>query len=396
MQFPKDFLWGTATSAHQTEGHNSNSDWWAWEKRDRTSEPEEKSKYPLQWSNHACDSYNRFEEDFDLCVKLNNNAVRLGIEWARIEPEQGKFDQKEIEHYKKVLRAAKDRGLQTFVTLHHFSSPKWISWTKRKTPKHFANFAEKCAEKFGELIDVYLTINEPQVYAMQSYLRGIWPPQKRNPWLSLVSQLNFIRAHNKAYKAIKKVGDHKVGIVKNLVWFRVSKDSKIKPIDWLATKVLQWLSGKFFLGKISRHSDLIGVNYYFTNETKNLKHKDPQDKISDMGWWLHPSGMEKVLLRLKKYKLPVYITENGLADAEDKQREWWIKEILEHCHNAMEQGVDLRGYFHWSLIDNYEWAEGFWPRFGLVEIDRENNLERKPRPSFYTYAQICKTGKLEP
>ena len=379
MQFAKDFLWGTATSGHQTEGNNINSDWWKWENG---------------ISAKACDSYNRYEEDFNLAVQLNNNAVRIGVEWSRIEPTKGKFSQKELGHYKKVLRAAKSRNLKTFVTLHHFTSPKWVSWTNKKTPEQFANYAGMCAKEFGDLVDVYLTINEPQVYAMQSYLRGIWPPQKKNIFLSLLVQINFIRAHNKAYKIIKGVGNYKVGIVKNIVWWQISKQSKTKIADYVIAKTLQFLSSDFFLIPIKKHLDLIGLNYYFTKEIKNLKFCEPHDKISDLGWWLNPAGILYVLLNLKKYKKPIYITEHGVADRKDKQRAWWINETLKYCHHAIEQGVPLKGYFHWSLIDNYEWAEGFEPRFGLVEIGRENNLERKPRGSFFDYAEICKTGRL--
>ncbi len=400
--FPKDFLWGTATSAYQIEGNNLNSDWWLWEHRNRGKEQVAlsfgKAQWPLEPSLEACDSYHRYEEDFDLAVQLNNNAIRFGVEWARIEPAPGMFDQKELNHYKKMIKAAKDRGLKTFVTLHHFTNPVWLynrgGWVSMRTPKLFARYAKKCAEEFGDLVDVYLTINEPQVYSVMSFLLGKWPPQSRDPFKVNVVQINMIRAHNLAYKAIKSAGDHKVGIVKNISWYQRSPDNK-NPLDAIFSKLLRYLNNDYFLRPIRKNLDVLGLNYYFTNYVKYFSPRaNPNDRVSDMGWWLEASGLKKVLLSLKKYHLPIYITENGLADAQDKYRTKYMEEILGQCAEALEEGVPLRGYFHWSLLDNFEWHEGFWPRFGLVEIDRENNLQRRPRQSFYAYAKICKSGTI--
>lgn len=411
FKFPADFIWGTATSAHQTEGNNTFSDWWHWEHRDRSQDKkppqflkrlikrlEDPSKYPLEPSLDACDSYNRYEEDLDLCKKLYNNAVRLGIEWARIEPEKGKFDADAIAHYKKVLESAKTRGLKTFVTLHHFTNPKWVAdlggWTNHNISTLFANYTKKCAEEFGNLIDVYLTINEPQVYSLQTFLFAKWPPQKANPLKVLQVQFNFIRAHKKAYKIIKATGNYQVGIVKNIMFIR-TKEEKPNLTDLLTVKFLTYLNSNFFLNKIKNSLDLIGLNYYFTDNIKNMKLNNTNDKVSDLGWWLETNCIKNLLLETSKYKLPIFITENGLADANDTNRTWYIKEILKSCEQAINEGGNLKGYFHWSLIDNYEWHEGFWPRFGLVEIDRNDNLKRIPRPSFYEYSKICESGTIK-
>jgi len=391
-KFPQDFVWGVATSAHQTEGNNKNSDWWAWEQ----NKPENR-KWPLEPSGIACDSYNRYEEDFDLCKTLNSTAVRISIEWARIEPKPGYFDQKEINHYKKVLQAAKDRNLKTFVTLHHFTNPQWLveqgGWPNRKSVTYFAEYAKKCAIEFQDLIDVFLTINEPQVYALVSYTAGMWPPSKHNPLLALKVQIHMMRAHKRAYDMIKAVCNKPVGIVKNIVWYETDPFGA-NIIDKLTAKTLYFLSDMFFLRPIVNKLDFIGLNYYFTNRIKHLKVQNPADYGSDLDWWINPMGLEEILHRLNHYKLPIYITENGLADAYDNLRSHFIDDMLGACANALDSGVDLKGYFHWSLIDNFEWHQGYWPRFGLVEIDRENNLARKPRKSFYYYADICKTGTL--
>lgn len=385
-KFPKNFLWGTATSAHQTEGNNSNSDWWRWEQAKSGHQ-----KHPLDTSGIACDSYHRYEEDFDLCNDLNNNAVRISVEWARLEPKEGVFDEEEFEHYEKVLRAAKKRGFKTFVTLHHFTNPLWFSkkggWSNLKSPFYFKRYAKKCAEELGSNINFFLTINEPQVYIMQSYLRGIWPPNKRNIISSFLVYINMIRAHNAAYKSVKGVNlKYKIGIVKNIVWFK----TKSHPFDKVFAKILNFFVSDFFLLPIRKQLDLIGLNFYFTTNIKNFKTKNPDNRNSDLGWWIESVGLEKILLKLKRYKMPVYVTENGLADSKDILRRDFIRDMLVSCAKAIQCGADLRGYFHWSLLDNFEWAEGFWPKFGLYNVDRKNNLKRIARSSSKYYAKICK------
>ena len=391
-EFPKNFLWGTATAAHQIEGNNKNSDWWYWEQNKDSDR-----KYPLEPSGEACDSYNRYEIDFDYAKACFNNSIRISIEWARIEPSPGHFDNKEISHYRKVLKAAKDRGLKTFVTLHHFTNPKWFadkkSWLNPKAPRIFTKYAEKAAQEFDDLIDFYITINEPQVIGLVSYTLGIWPPQKRNIFLSFLVQLNLMRAHSKAYKEIRKESQKPIGIVKNINWFEADKNTGV--LDKITAWFLYFLNNGFFLRPIKRNLDFIGLNYYFTNRIKNLKRKNVDDIVSDLNWWINPKGLENILVNLKKYKLPIYITENGLADSKDSLRIRFIKSMLTSCWNAIQKGVDLRGYLHWTLIDNYEWHHGFWPRFGLIEIDRKNNLERIPRKSFYYYARICKNNEID-
>lgn len=391
MKFPSDFIWGTATSAYQTEGGNSNCEWWQWELNKKRGQ-----KYPLEPSGIACDSYNRFEEDFDLCKQMNNNGVRISIEWARIEPQPGKFDQKELDHYKRVLSSAKQRGLKTFVTLHHFTNPLWFikkgGWISCKSPWYFARYAKVCAKELGPLTDAFFTINEPQVYALMCYTIGKWPPNKIDPVKSLICQLNLMRAHKRSYKTIKSVDNYPVGIVKNIVWYEAYGENPFF-LDKLIAKFIFYLNCDFFLRPIRKSLDILGLNYYFTNQIKGLKAIHPAGMVSNLNWWINPEGLKNVLMHLKKYKVPLYITENGLADSEDRLRKIFIKSMLLACLSAMQQGVQLKGYFHWSLIDNFEWHEGYWPKFGLVAIDRKT-LERKPRKSFYYYAEICNNNEV--
>ncbi len=389
--FPKDFLWGTATSSFQTEGNNKNTDWWTWETGYRKN-----YQYPYEKSGIACDSYNRYEEDFDLCVGLSNNAVRISIEWARIEPKPGEINLEEIEHYKKVLQAAKKRKLKTFVTLMHFTIPQWLAkrggWVNPLSIKCFADFSKLCAREFGPLVDAFITINEPLVYATMAYINGIWPPSTQNVFSAILVENNLTLAHIKAYQSIKSVGDYKVGLVENIAHFYY-KPGILSPIGFLVTKLLTFFNVDIHLMRIKSHSDFIGLNFYFTTRFSGVFAQNLDDRQSDLNWWIYPKGLEKVLLHLKKYNLPIYITENGLADEWDTQRKDFIKDMLIACHSALSQGVDVRGYFHWSLIDNYEWHQGFWPKFGLVYVDR-SNMVRTPRPSFYYYADICKNGRI--
>jgi len=258
----------------------------------------------------------------------------------------------------------------------------------------YAKYAKKCAEEFDDLVDVFLTINEPQVYALQAYTNGMWPPNKISPYLSYLVQINMIRAHKKAYKAIKSVSkDYPVGIVKNIVWYDFSPN-QFAFLDKIVTRFFFFLNNGFFLKPLKNHMDLIGLNFYFTTRLKGLRLNNKDDIQSDLGWWVYPPGLEKVLLHLKNYNVPLYITENGVADCTDRIRTKFIRDMLAATARAIKHGADVKGYFHWSLLDNYEWHEGFWPKFGLVHVDRENNLERKPRESFYYYADICESGRI--
>jgi beta-glucosidase/6-phospho-beta-glucosidase/beta-galactosidase len=191
--------------------------------------------------------------------------------------------------------------------------------------------------------------------------------------------------------------DIKVGIAKNIVWYETWKNEKGKSniLSKVMRNIIKYLTGTFFLRPIRKHLDFIGVNYYFTAWIKNFKENNPHDNVNDLGWTLHAPGIKPALLSLKKYKLPIYITEHGLADAWDQKRPGYIKESLAYIYEAMQEGADVKGYLHWSLIDNFEWHIGFWPKFGLIEIDRDHNLARRPRPSYYMYSQICKTGTVE-
>ncbi len=377
LKFPKNFYWGTATSAYQVEGGIRN-DW---------SEAGEKYDAGV-----ACDHYNRFEEDFDLAKSMNNNAHRFSIEWARIEPIEGKFNQAEIEHYRQVILALKKRNLEPFITLWHFTLPKWFTdkggWLDMGASQYFERYVERVVGEYKDLARFWITMNEPDIYMAHAYLRGYWPPFSKSFFRTQQILRNLINIHKNVFKLIHRIQpDAQVGITK---------------FNTFNQGVLRFFSDKYWNHQIlqairdhKRFFDFIGLDYYVTHSLFEIIKLSSKREKSDIGWEIFPEGIYRVLKDLVRYEKPIYITENGLADAKDEKRPKFIIDHLKWIHKAIEEGVDVRGYFHWSLIDNFEWDKGFEPRFGLVEIDYKNNLKRIPRPSSKIYAEICKNNALE-
>ncbi len=395
MNFPKGFLWGAATSAHQVEGNNHN-DWSEWELKnaERLSKVSGE-KYPPEnyISGRACDHYNRFREDFDIAKSLGHNAHRFSIEWSRIEPEEGKFDEKELEHYREVINALRERGLEPFVTLWHWTIPLWLRYRggvfSKGFPKYFTRFASRMAIEFPD-VKFWITLNEPEIYALNSYMRGIWPPQKRGIIKFFRATYALSLAHQEAFRAIKNINPNiKIGAALNMSYFE-----GVGIIGSILKKFVDQIWNKRFLWHISNELDFIGINYYFHNRVRNFKFNQNENKeTSDLGWEIYPEGIYHVLKSLKKYKKLIYITESGVADANDIHRDKFIKEHLEWILKAIGEGEDVRGYFYWSLLDNFEWDKGFWPRFGLVEVEYKT-MERKIRHSAWKYKEIIEKGGI--
>jgi beta-glucosidase len=401
-KFPHGFFWGAATAAHQVEGGNVN-DWSEWEKanaerlaRDAKTkwQPWQQEKFPEMFdpqnyiSGRACDHYNRYEEDFDIAKSLGHNAHRFSIEWSRVEPQEGKFNEAEIEHYRQVILALRQRGLEPFVTILHWTIPLWFSlkggWLHKDAFKYFERYCVKLAEVYGKDVKFWITFNEPIIYTSHAYLRGIWPPQKKDLFSAFRVLINLIQAHKTAFNIIKSQNPQaQVGLAENNIYFE----------GWLAWLVHYWVNHRF-LNSIQKRLDFIGLNYYFHSKIRGFKfNQNDNEKISDLGWEVYPQGIYHVLKDMKKYKKPIYITENGMADAKDEERLKFIADHLAWTHKAIQEGADVRGYFYWSLLDNFEWDKGFWPRFGLVEMDYKI-LERKIRPSAWEYAKICKNNLI--
>lgn len=411
-QFPKGFLWGAGTASHQVEGGTRN-DWSEWEESNAkrlAREAEKKFGHIPAWaeikmqaqnptnyiSGRACDFYNHYEEDFDSAQALGHTAHRFSIEWSRIEPREGEFDEKEIEHYRQVIKALRARGMEPFVTLWHWPLPLWLrdkgGWHSQKAVGYFVRYVKTMVSALGGDVHFWITLNEPEIYPMNGYLRGVWPPQKKSLFSYFSVTRNLANAHRHAYRAIKKLQpEAQIGIAKHNVYFEATGG---KHVNRIVKRCADWGWNFYFLNQIRDVQDFIGLNHYFHNRIDYGFNKNENKKVSDMGWELYPEAMYHVLRDLKKYNKPIYITENGLADAGDVHREWFIKESLKNVARAIDDGVDVRGYLHWGLTDFFEWDKGFWPRFGLIEVDYAT-MKRTIRSSAYAYAWICKTNSVD-
>lgn len=397
LQFPPDFLWGSATSSHQVEGNNTNNDWWEWEQR---VQPPEKR------SGLACNQYELYEQDFDLIKELGHNAHRLSLEWSRIEPVEGQFDAAAIEHYRLVLKALQDRGIKVMLTTFHFTIPRWLAakggWENGKAAKYFARFIDRITPVYKDYVDLWCTINEPGVYIYQNYIIGAWPPQKISWWKSFKVYMNLIKGHQLAYKMIHKHQlNARVGIAHNVNSIRALHKHSFRENfavwmgDLIANQSFLLLTGK------NTH-DYIGLNYYFNRYVSLTDNKfwprafdikESQKDTSDLGWEVRPEGIFDVIMNFAAYKKPIYITENGISVAKDDRRARFLVSYLKEAYHAIRLGADLRGYFYWSFMDNFEWADGFKPRFGMVEVDYET-MKRTPRNSAYVYRKIIENNGL--
>ncbi len=413
LGFPKKFLWGASIAAHQVEG-NTHNQWSVWE-LDHAKTLAAQAEYHYgdlpRWSNikqqatnpdnyvsgASTRHYELYERDFDIAAKMNMNALRFSIEWSRIEPHEGAWDVEAITHYKTYVTQLKKRGLEPVVTLFHFTLPVWFTdmggFEKKSNVKYFVRFAEKIVSELGANVKTIITINEPEVYATESYYHGNWPPSVRSKrqWLRVVN--NLARAHNEAAQAIHALSRrYRVSIAKNSNYFYAGDDARLSA---KSAGVMQYAQDDFFLKKVIKQCDFIGMNFYFSNRVYGYRVHSPEHAVSDMGWDLSPADIQFALERLHgKYNKPILITENGLADAADEHRKWWIAQTLAGIQKALANDVVVEGYLHWSLLDNFEWDKGKWPRFGLIEVDYET-FKRTPRPSAIWYAKLLKKIRSE-
>lgn len=406
QRFPKNFLFGVATSAYQIEGGNRHSDWWYFEKKGKI-----KARSGL-----ACDHRRKYKQDLELLKKLNIQAYRFSVEWSRLQPKKDKWDKKEIEYYRNILKILKTQGVEPFLTLHHFTNPLWFyrlgGWEKEENIKYFSNFVKRIVKEFKPYVRYWITINEPMALCFHSYIEKRFPPFKNDPLLYFTCLKNLLLAHREAYSVIhQKIKNAQVGLAQNVQYFWPYNTES--PRDKLAaylhnfyrneivTKVLY--EGKFMfpLGGGEKIKDLkcdfIGFNYYsrtaikFNSDSFGLGKKivNPKAKeLTQMGWEIYPFGLYKFLLRFGKYKKPIYILENGIATLDDSQRQRFILAHLKQVLKAIKAGIKVKGYFYWSLLDNFEWDYGFRPRFGLIEVNYKNQ-ERKIRKSGLIYAKIA-------
>lgn len=399
--FPKDFFWGASTAGHQVDG-GLHDDWTVWElanagqlarqaaKRQGWlpdwSEIRTQAEKPQNYvSDKGVDHYNRYKEDFDIITSLGMNSFRFSIEWSRLEPEEGKWDQAAVQHYGDYITELRKRKLEPFLNIWHWTVPVWFDkkggFANRANLSYFKRFVQKISDEYGADLSYIITLNEPNVYASLGFLEGSRPPQVRKPLLAAYVYWNLHTAHKQAYKLLKTAHPHlQVGIAAQLGNIQAKRPHNV--IDQSTTKVMRYVWNWWFLRRIRKQQDFVGINYYFTDYYKNFSAANPRVPVNDLGWYMEPEGIYPLILRTwVRYKKPIIITENGVADQHDQYRRWWIEQTIVAMERALSEGVDLRGYLHWSLLDNFEWESGWWPKFGLVEVDRAHGFKRTVRPS---------------
>lgn len=393
-------IWGAATSAHQVEGENRGNDWWAWEQAGRVSEK----------SGRACDHYRLFREDFRLARSLGHTAHRFSLEWSRLEPSEGVWSEEAFRHYEEVLETLESENLEPVVTLHHFTNPRWFAetggWLRPDASQKFRTYAQRIAERFGRRVKFWITLNEPLVYIYHSFITGQWPPGEKSFQKALRVLRALLRAHTLAYQALhgcSKNQDCWVSIAHHTIAFSPCRPSSV--LDRLSTLLRSWFVNLFVIEVLhSRKAlDYIGANYYSRDFVRSSgfgasrlfgevcpkdHHRSQVGAVNDLGWEIYPRGIYEVLISLRRFGLPVLVTENGICTTDDSLRERFIREHLGELRRSREEGVSIFGYLYWSLVDNFEWAEGFHPRFGIVEVNYENEA-RQPRPSAQTLREGC-------
>ncbi len=409
--FPKHFFWGASTASHQVEGGTVNQ-WSVWElahAKELSLTAHQRLSWLPKWhdiqsraedpnnyiSGRGVDHLNRFREDFDSINQLNLNSFRFGVEWARIEPEEGKWDQAAIDHYRLYIAELRARHIEPFLNIWHWTMPTWFTdkggFKKKANLVDFERFVKKIANEFAEDINYIITLNEPNVYTANSYIVGDWPPQEKNWLSSLTVMWNLVLAHRRAYKILKdKKPTLQIGVAAQLANIQAKRPHNF--FDEVSTKWMRYFWNWWFLRRIRKQQDFVGINYYFTDYyTGLIKKQNPKIPLSDLGWYMEPEGLYPLLLRTwVRYKKPIFVTENGVADSKDEYRRWWLEETIVAMERAISEGVDLKGYFYWSLLDNFEWSYGWWPKFGLIEVDRESNMFRTVRPSAKWFANRIK------
>jgi beta-glucosidase len=423
FDFPSTFRWGTATSAHQVEGQQTNNDWWAIEQVGGYV-------YKDQRAGDACDWWRNPEPDFDRMAAVHQNTHRLSIEWSRIQPQADRWSEEALLCYREMLEMLHDRGIEPMVTLHHFTNPLWMAvlggWENENSPKWFEAYVRKVVSSLGDLVNLWCTINEPTVLLGQGYLYGKWPPRKHSIPSAYQAGLNMAKAHAAAYRAIHEINpDAQVGLAQHMVvwspyrpWLAtdhlvarlVNRISNHVILEALTKGEVRMLGRRFIrLENAANTLDWLGINYYqrfrvgmkIRNFLRTIYSKLPADILyqgtkpgyqKGPGTWgeIHAEGLFDTLWSVSRYNLPIYITENGIPDKDDVYRPRFILTHLHQVWKAIQHGIPVRGYYHWSLVDNFEWSEGYNPefRFGLFGVDFKTQ-ERIPRASGKMYAQIC-------
>jgi beta-glucosidase len=418
-RFPDDFLFGAATSAYQLEGGIEN-DWSAWERAGKLKDPQARC-------GPAVDHWNRFEEDVGLLKSLGLGGFRLSLEWARLEPERGKFDDAAAKKYRRHLEALRAAGITPVVTLHHFTHPSWFHahtpWHSAEVLSAWERWVKFCAELLDGLDPVICTLNEPMVLLAAAYLGKAFPPGIGDPRLAVPAMENMARAHVIARAVFKSKNPRTaVGLAQHLMLFAAARSWH--PLDQAATRMADLHFNHALLVALHEGElrlqvpgiatlrrpieggrgsmDYLGINYYTRGHMRfratppflEYVFKDPHGRgLTDIGWEIFPEGFGTLLRQCKRYGLPIWVLENGIDDRSGQRRAQYMHQHLAEILKARDEGIDVRAYFHWSLVDNFEWLEAFGPRFGLFQVDRAT-MERSPTPACEYYKRIATSRML--
>ncbi len=419
LRFPEGFLWGAATAAHQVEGWNDNNDWWDWEQTPGHIRQGGKSQVACDWWKGE-----RYRQDFDLAKSFHQNAHRLSVEWSRIEPREGEWDDNALAFYRRALTALREREMTPLVTLHHFSNPRWLAqkgaWETTAVVPLFERFAEKVAQELGDLCDFWVTINEPFVYAFSGYNDATWPPGKCDFRLVFRVLANMVRGHAAAYHAIHRVQPHaQVGIAHH--FRRFVPANAASPFDRWSANLRDRINNRSFVlaltdGKLhfpmrgavpeaAGTQDFIGVNYYFTERSAFAVNRPlqlftrqlPSDWPAEAPPFaadVSARGLYDFIRKMESFHKPIYVTENGIFDlgGGEAQTRYLVSHLAEVQH-AIRDGAPVKGYFHWTLTDNFEWGEGWTARFGLFHLDPATQT-RTPRTSAKVYTRIAQANAI--
>lgn len=415
FHFPKGFLWGTATAAHQVEGNNTNNNWWKWEQEGHT----------VHKSGLACDWWGgRWKEDLDRATESGQNAHRLSVEWSRIQPAPDRWDEAALEHYRAILRGLRDRNMTAMVTLHHFTDPLWLSeiggWETGTVVPLFEKFVRKTVEALKEYCTLWCTINEPNVYALEGYVDGKFPPGQSNVVRPFRVEANLLRGHAAAYRAIHAVQpEARVGFAHHhrpmkprYSWFPLDvleRNIQFNAINMafpsgIRSGVMRTPLGNTRIPEAKGTQDFFGLNYYSQDtvafdllrpsELFGRRYYPKGSDIAEGGMNANlPEGLFNSIKWALQFNVPILITENGIEDAKDSLRPRYMAGHIHQLWRAVNYNWPVRGYFWWTLVDNFEWERGWTQRFGLWELDVETQARRK-RHSADLYAAICKENGL--
>lgn len=386
--FPDGFRWGTATAAHQIEGGNWNNDWWAWEHTAGSgcAEP----------SGDACDSWHRWPEDVALLRELGFDSYRFSIEWSRIEPEDGEWSTAAIDHYRRHGEALLEAGIDPVITFHHFTTPRWLAarggWADPAIAERFGSFCERAATALAPVMRRACTINEPNIVSTIGYLAGRFPPGTQDVALRRRVNEVFVDAHRKAVAGIRAAAPGvPVGLTLSMDDYQAVDGGESK-----RDQIRYRMQDEFL--HATEGDDYVGVQTYSRSRVGPDGMLGPEDGVPvlPMGYERWPQALEATLRRaweVTRGEIPLLVTENGIGTDDDEERIGFVREALEGVLRVIADGIDVIGYTYWSLLDNFEWAYGYGPRFGLVSVDRET-FERTPKPSARWLGEIARANAL--